>query len=229
MQLHTLRHPPHSPHPYSITDHQTWPGRDTRTAQPHPLKASRAAHKLSPVFLVAAPNRHEYRKLLAESTPQSWHSGYSEPPESPRPVRSPRPAQTGRLVPVPRGVPAAPQAKPPKTQPPRHSKHATPGQVHRRGQRRAPVTSRSTGAPRRTRGPTQLPVRARLAFPVLGTEVMAEGAWVAEPLSAARRGRRRRSRAGREQLRRPSFREQPEEALGGARGCPFVNYISQRG
>lgn len=107
-----------------------------------------------------------------------------DPAPSPKPTAGAN--RTTRASPA-EGFRQRHQPKPPETQPQRRYMQATHSQVLRLGQQRAPVMSQSTGAPRRTRGPTQLPVRARLAFPVLGIGVMAEGAKVAEPISAVGR------------------------------------------
>lgn len=104
--------PPHSPHPYSIT--YTRPRHDTRTHTTTPPQNLQSYTQTLTSFLGAAPNSREYR-LLAESTRQSCYSRYSEPPESPRPVRSPRPAQTRPLGPLPRRGPgSASSQNPPK-------------------------------------------------------------------------------------------------------------------
>lgn len=153
VQLHTLRHP-HTHHTLSQS-HSTRPGHDTTPAptQPHPLKISRAARKLLPGFWLQLrtvtstdSGREHSAKLLLRvlRVPR-------DPAPSPQPTAGANP--TTRASPA-EGSRQRHQPKPPETQPQRRYMQATHSQVHRPGQQRAPVMSQSTGAPRRTRGPT---------------------------------------------------------------------------
>lgn len=175
---HTYTHatpPPHSPHPYSITYHRTRPRHDTRTHTTTPPQNLQSYTQTLTSFLGAAPNSREYR-LLAESTPQSY-SELLRAPREPAPSLKPTAGanRTTRASPA-EGSRQRQQPKPPETQSQRHYMQATRSQVHRLRGQRVPVMSQSTGAPRRTRGPAQLPVRAWLEFPVLGIGVIAQGA-----------------------------------------------------
>lgn len=161
----------------------------TRHPHLHNHTPSKSPELLANSYQVFGCSSAQSRVLtLAESTRQSCYSGYSESPETPRPVRSPRPAQTRPLVPLPRRGPGSATSQ---NLPKRNLRDATCRRPTARstdpGSSVRPLYPRAQVLPE---GPAARPnFRSEfgLRFLCWGTGVMAEGAKVAEPFSAAGR------------------------------------------